>query len=90
MERDCCDARDALIYAKVNQVHFMNKKRRADEEYKVGDFVMLSTLHCRRDYMQAGDGHTAKFMPQWDGKYKIIEANPTASSYKLALPDSSG
>lgn len=63
LERDCNDVRDALIYAKVNQAHFANKKRRTDEEYKVGDFVMLSTLHCCRDYMQVGDGRMAKFMP---------------------------
>ena len=29
-------------------------------------------------------------MLRWDGNYKVIEANPAASSYKLALPDSSG
>ena len=75
LERDFSDARDAFTLAKVNQAHFTNKKRHADNKFKVGEFAMLGTLHHRRDYTQAGDGRTAKFMPRWDGKYEIIEAN---------------
>ena len=39
--------------------------------------------------MQAKNGHIAKFMPQYDGLYDIIQAYPENSSYKLVLPPTS-
>ena len=47
---------------------------------------MLRTLHCRREHMQAGEGWVAKFMPRWDGKYKVTEAFPDSSVYRLHIP----
>ena len=38
LDRDCNDARDFLIYLKVNQAHFANQKHCADEQLKIGDF----------------------------------------------------
>lgn len=85
LELDCNEARDALISAKVKQAHYANKSRLPEDTYKVGDFVMLSTLHCRREYMQRNDGRTAKFMPRWDGKYRAIAAHPETSTYRIDL-----
>lgn len=85
LDLDCTEARDALIYAKVNQAHFANQHRSPEEVYQVGDFVMLSTRNRRRDYMQQGDGRTAKFMPRWDGKYRVIAAHPETSTYRIDL-----
>ena len=36
--------------------------------------------------MQTGEGRVAKFMPRWDGKYKVIEAYPESSVYRLLIP----
>lgn len=36
--------------------------------------------------MQKKSSRVAKFMPRWDGPYKILEAFPKSSTYKLALP----
>ena len=67
MELDTSQAADSLLLAKVNQAIQADKRRGPDPQYKVGDFVMLNTHHRRREYMQKGDGRTAKFMPRWDG-----------------------
>jgi len=37
--------------------------------------------------MQAKDGHVAKFMPRFDGPFKILKAYPDLSTYTLHLPD---
>ena len=37
--------------------------------------------------MQAKGGQVAKFMPRWDGPFKILEAFLNVSTYKLDLPD---
>ena len=63
----------------------MHGHRRPEDAFQKGDYVMLSTMHRCRNYMQRGDGRTAKFMPRWDGKYKVLEAHPESSTYKLAL-----
>lgn len=36
--------------------------------------------------MQAKSGCVARFMPRFDGPYKITEAYPATSDYKLVLP----
>jgi hypothetical protein len=88
--QDCVlAAQDALLGAKVSQAHQANRHRSPDQEYQVGDKVLLSTAKRRRDYMQKRDGRVAKFMPRWDGPYEIIEAFPEASDYKLRMPNSS-
>ena len=66
----------SLVFAKVNQAHYANKKRQVEDVFKVGDFVMLRTLNRRRDYTQAGDGRAAELMPWWGGKYKIVATYP--------------
>jgi hypothetical protein len=54
--------------------------------YKVGDKVLLSTFHRRRDYMQKGDSRVAKFMVRFDGPYDVAQAWPESSVYTLDLP----
>jgi hypothetical protein len=83
------EAQDNLLGAKISQAHHANKHRGPEKEYLPGDKVMLSTAHRRRNYMQAQDGHVAKFMPRWDGPYEVLEAFPGSSDYKLRLPESS-
>lgn len=82
-------AKDCLLAAKVSQAHHVNKDRNVDPEFAVGKKVMLERAHWRRDYMQKKSGRVAKFMLWWDGPYKIMEAYPTSSTYKLSMPNSS-
>lgn len=82
------EARDNLLAAKISQTLQADAHRRPDEDFSVGDSVFLSTSNRRRKYMHAGDNHVAKFMPRFNGPYKIIHANPDKSSYTLDLPNS--
>lgn len=88
IELDVDEAQDNLLLAKVSQAIQADRHRGPDPSFQVGDYVMLNTLHRRRAYAQAGDQRVAKFMPRWDGKYKVIRAFPESSSYTLHLPQS--
>lgn len=89
IENDVCSARDCMLAAKISQAHHVNKGRLPEPSFKVGDHVMLTTAKRRREFMQARDGHVAKFMARYDGPYEILEAYPDSSTYKLLLPASS-
>jgi hypothetical protein len=88
--RDVLEAQDNLLAAKVSQAHHANKRRSPEIEYVVGDLVMLSTENRRRDYKSKNDDRVAKFMPRYDGPYKIIAAMPEKSLYTLDIPNSPG
>lgn len=89
LQTDILEAKDNLTCAKISQAHQANKTRNPDLHFAVGDMVLLTTVHRRKEYMQAKDGRVAKFMPRFDGPYKIIRAYPDTSSYTLELPASS-
>ena len=86
---DLLKARDSLTAAKISQAHHANKNQSPDHDFKVGDHVLLATAHRQRDYMQKKDGCIVKFMPRFDGPFKITTAFPETSMYTLCLPDSS-
>ncbi|GBE85800.1 hypothetical protein SCP_0803220 [Sparassis crispa] len=88
IETDVLEAQDNLFLAKVNQVALANCSRGDEIIYNVGDRVLLSTFHRRRDYMQRGDHRVAKFMVRFDGPYSILHAYPESSVYTLDLPPS--
>ncbi|KIK78070.1 hypothetical protein PAXRUDRAFT_164996, partial [Paxillus rubicundulus Ve08.2h10] len=52
------------------------------------DHVTLSTKHHQRKYMQRGLNRAAKFMPQCDSPYTIMEVHSGTSTYTLDLPNS--
>ncbi|KIY48894.1 hypothetical protein FISHEDRAFT_11234, partial [Fistulina hepatica ATCC 64428] len=54
------EAKDSLFTAKVSQAHYANVHRSADEPFAVGDKVLLSTLHRRREYKSKNDRRVAK------------------------------
>jgi len=85
LERITLDARDNLLRAKVNQAASANETRQREDRFKVGDQVLLSTFHRRREYAQKGDKRTAKFFPRFDGPYFITESFPEHSTYTLDL-----
>ena len=72
----------------TNQASAANKHRGPDPRFNVGDRVLLSTFHRRRQYMQRGDTRVAKFMVRYDGPYRVLKAFPDTSSYTLDLPSS--
>jgi hypothetical protein len=82
------NAQDNLIATKTSQGEFANRRRCPDIPYAVGDRVLLSTLHRRRDYQSLDSSRVTKFMPRFDGPYTILHANLAHSTYKLDLPNS--
>jgi len=76
-------AKDNHLTAKITQTHYANKHRRPEPKYKVGDKVMLDSRNIRQRIKK--DGRSAKFYPRYIGPFKIIEARPESSNYKLEL-----
>lgn len=86
IDGDVMEAQDNLMLAKLEQARHADAHRNPDPPLEVGDEVMLSTFHRRREYLQRGDKRVAKFMVRYDGPYKITRAHPEASAYTLKLP----
>jgi hypothetical protein len=84
---DVKEAQDNLLVAKVAQAEFANRHQRDEDSFAIGDKVLLSTAHRRREYMQAKLGHCAKFMPCFDGPYPTTRCNSDKSAYKIDLPN---
>jgi hypothetical protein len=85
---DVQDAKDNLLQAKCLQAYHTNKSQSEDDIFKVGDKVMLSTLHCRKELAAGDTSCIAKFFPHFDSPYKIINSMPDFSAYTLELPNS--
>ena len=88
LHEDTEEAKDKLLMAKVQQAFHANKTRSIDYDLKIGDKVMLSTLHRRREYRNGHEGRAAKFFPRYDGPYTIIDHFPKFSTYTLEMPNS--
>ena len=80
------EVQDNLLMVKITQAHHTNKNRGPEEIYKIGDRVMLSTFHRRREYHKKGEKRSAKFFPCFDGPYTITACHPEKSTYMLELP----
>ena len=87
MQLDVADAQDHLISAKVSQAFQANKTRTNSFPFKVGDRVVLSTLHRRRDIKAGDPNRVAKFMPRFDGPYTIKNTDERHSTVTLDLPN---
>ena len=85
---DVEDAKDHLLEAKCLQAFYANRDRGPEDIFKVGDRVMLSTLHQKREFAAGDPSHVAKFIPRFDGPYSIINSMPEFSAYTLDLPNS--
>jgi len=83
------DASDSLLTTKLSQALHANTSCGPDPEFKVGEKVLLSTKHQRREYTQKKKGCVAKFMPRYDGPYTIVKVFPESLMYTLHLPASS-
>jgi hypothetical protein len=83
---DVAKAQDNLLLTKISQLHYADASQAPDPNYKIGDFVMLSTKHRQHKYKKKGDERTAKFFPWWDGPYHVIHTHSESSSYMLDIP----
>jgi hypothetical protein len=87
LKTDITDAHNALITSKVPQAHAANMHRSKEPKFDISDLVYLSTANRRREYLTGNSKCTTKFMPRYDGPYKIISANTESSNYTLDLPE---
>jgi hypothetical protein len=84
---DVAEAKDNLMLAKIFQADQANRKRGPEDVYKEDDLVMLSTANRRKEYAMAGSGRSAKLFPRRDGPFRVVEAFPQTSTYRLDVPN---
>jgi len=77
------------LVAKITQAFESNKNHDSNKTfpYKIGDSVLLSTLHRRSEYLSGNGKRVAKFLPRFDGPYPVIDTHPEASTVTLDLPN---
>jgi hypothetical protein len=85
LECDVLDAQDNLLATKISQAEQSNKDCGPDPDYEIGQNVKLNTKNRRRQYLHAGEGHCAKFMPRFDGPYVIIGVHKECSTVTLSM-----
>jgi hypothetical protein len=88
LNHDVWEAKDNLLKANISQAQQANKNRLLGFPFEVGQWVRLSTLHRRREYKSKNEKRVVKFMPRFDGPYKILKINPSHSTVTLELPNS--
>jgi hypothetical protein len=80
------EAKDNLLEAKIKQSQQENLHRGNSFPFKIGDRAVLSTSHRRRTYKSGDEPHIAKFMPRFDGPYKITATDEKHSTVTLDMP----
>jgi hypothetical protein len=63
LQMDVNKVKDNLLQAKIFQMHYTNQNRSPKIPFKIGEQVMLSTLHCRQEFKKKGEKRAAKFFP---------------------------
>jgi hypothetical protein len=87
VKTDVAEAKDNLMLAKLFQADQANRRRGPEDVYGIGDMVMLSTSNRRKEYATTGSGRSAKLFPRHDGPYRVSEAFPRTSTYRLDIPN---
>jgi hypothetical protein len=72
---------DKLITQCTRQATKANKHRREGQGFKVGDLMFLST-----ENLSLPKGRARKLTLKYIGPYKVLEAKPSSSTYKIKLP----
>ena len=75
-------AHDAIITGHVVQRHQANARCREEPTINKGDLVYQSTKG-----FSLPKGRATKLLPKYVGPYKVVEALPHTSNYKLELPE---
>ncbi|KIJ42625.1 hypothetical protein M422DRAFT_145415, partial [Sphaerobolus stellatus SS14] len=60
VHRDVQEAQDNLLAAKIRQAYHANEHRAPEDNFEVGDLVMLSTTNRRHNYKCTGKKRVAK------------------------------
>ena len=72
---------DELLTQRTRQAVEANKHRREGQTFKEGDWVLLSSKN-----INLRPGQSRKLFPKSLGPYKVIQAQPDTSNYKIELP----
>lgn len=75
MEGITAAAQDSLLHAKISQSLNSLCAHSPETLFNIGDSVYLSTSNRHHKYMHSGENCVAKFMPRFNGPYKVIAAN---------------
>jgi len=67
VDLDVEEVKDNLTKAKITMANYANVKCEPENVYKLGKWVMLSTLHQRNEYKFQGEKCVAKFFPCYNG-----------------------
>lgn len=78
-------AKDNLLTTKIDQAHLANQHRNPKFPFRAGERVVLSTTHRRAEYKSEDGRRVAKFMPRYDGPYRILSTNEKHSTVTLDL-----
>ena len=87
LQTDVAEAQDNLLRAKITQSVEANKHCLLTFPFTIGSRVRLTTLHRRNEYKSKGEKRVAKFMPRYDGPYKIINTDEKHSTVTIELPN---
>ena len=87
MQSTVAEAQDNLISAKISQAFQSNKKRSLTFPFKIGNKIVLSTLHRCRVLNAGNTNRVAKFMPCFDGPFIIKNTDELHSTVTLDLPN---
>src|SRR5437667_12426664 len=77
-------AQDAIIAAKTEQSHHVNKHRKPDPDISVGDMVLVSNESQLQHLPKGRQKHATKLV----GPYKVTKVDKSKSNYTLDIPDS--
>jgi len=79
--QNLADAHDAIIESRVCQMHNANHHCHEDDVFVVGNPVFVSTSD-----LLLLKGRAMKLLPKYVSPFKVIEAHPNTSTYKVELP----
>src|ERR1700689_5976223 len=77
-------AQDAIIAAKTEQSHHVNKHRKEDPEIAPGEDVVVSN-ESQLQHLPKG---RQKLATKWVGPYKVLKVDKSKSNYTVEIPNS--
>jgi hypothetical protein len=79
--QNLANAHDAIIESWVCQTHYANTHRCEDNSFMVGDLIYVSTAD-----LLLPKGQAMRLLLKYIGLFKVLEAHPNTSSYRVELP----
>jgi hypothetical protein len=79
--QNLADAHDAIFKSRVRQMHHANCHRREDDTFTIGNLIYVSSAD-----LLLPKGRAAKLLPKYIGPFKVLDAQPSTSTYKIELP----